>query len=119
MGGIVLDSLAYCGLSCQECPVLLASRADDDELRTVVARRWSKLLGAPLVAADIDCDGCQGQGQRWFKHCQACAIRACGRDKGLDNCAVCAQYPCPKLVELFAAAPEARANLERFRVARG
>lgn len=116
---MMADSYAFCGLRCQECPVLLASQADDDQLRAVVARRWSKLLGAPLLAAEIDCDGCQGQGQRLFKHCRVCQIRACCRDKGLDNCAVCAQYPCPKLSELFAASPEARANLEHCRAARG
>lgn len=114
---MMVNSLAYCGLRCQECPVLLASQADDDELRMVVARRWSKLLGAPLTAAEIDCEGCLGQGQRLFKHCQVCDIRGCCRDKGLENCAVCAQYPCAKLGEFLSGVPEARANLEHFRAA--
>ena len=110
-------SLAYCGLRCQECPVRLASLADDDQLREVVARRWSRLLGAPLVTAEIDCDGCLAQGQRRFKHCEVCAIRGCCQARGLETCASCADYPCAKLEEFFAAVPGARDNLEQRRQA--
>jgi len=32
-----------------------------------------------------------------FNHCAVCQVRACGIEKGLENCAYCDDYACEKL----------------------
>ena len=107
--------LACCGIECGQCPVFLATQADDDAQRTKLSRSWSKLLGAELAPADMNCDGCLAREGRWFRHCRVCGIRACCADKGLANCAPCQDYPCLRLEELFAVVPMARPGLEKAR----
>ncbi|MCP4133242.1 MAG: DUF3795 domain-containing protein, partial [bacterium] len=58
--------LSYCGLDCGECPVFVATKADDNSKRQKVADSWSKMLQKELTAADINCDGCTQEGGRLF-----------------------------------------------------
>ena len=44
-----------------------------------------------------------------------CEIRKCGMDKGVKNCAYCADYGCDKLLKFFEMAPQAREKLEEIR----
>lgn len=111
--------LAYCGIDCAQCPVLLATQADDDARRAKLAVNWGKMLGRALTSADVNCDGCQTEGARLFAHCRACAIRACCQGRGLTDCAACGDYACADLAGLFALAPAAREALEALRDRRG
>jgi hypothetical protein len=109
--------IAYCGLTCSDCPAYLATQADDDAARKRVAAEWREAFEAPnLTAADINCDGCLTQDGRHFGHCQECPIRPCAVERGLVNCAHCADYEtCGHLAEFFNMAPEAKTTLNQIR----
>ena len=40
--------LGYCGLDCEVCPVFIARKHDDDELRLKTAQEWSALYAEYL-----------------------------------------------------------------------
>ena len=107
--------IAYCGLVCTACPAYIATQNDDMEALQKVAEQWSKEFNASLTAEGCLCDGCLATTGRQIGHCSECQIRACGIEKGVRNCAHCADYGCEKLEEFFGFAPDARTTLEEVR----
>ena len=102
------EMIAYCGLECSKCPTFLATQNDDDAARAKTAAYYSEKFGFDLKPEDINCDGCLPDGGKLLAYCQTCKIRACCRDRGLENCAVCEDQPCDKLKELHTFSPDAR-----------
>ena len=101
--------LGYCGLDCEVCPVFIARKHDDDELRLKTAQEWSALyaeyLGKDrLTKEDISCNGCLSNADV-FVGCVHCPIRKCCREKQLNTCAQCHQYQtwpfCPFSIYLY------------------
>lgn len=90
---------AFCGLICEECPALRATRADDTAGLQKCADDWS-VPGHPLAADDCRCDGCRPSG-RLYMHCALCRVRACALEKGVENCAHCSRYACEELKHLW------------------
>ncbi len=107
--------LAYCGITCSECPAYVATQKNDDALRRQTAQKWSEQFKSDIKPADINCDGCPTDSQRLFNYCRVCEIRKCAREKRVQNCACCADYPCQKLSAFLAQVPEAKAALEEIR----
>jgi hypothetical protein len=107
--------IGYCGIVCSDCPVLIATRKDDDGERKRVAEMFTKQYGKEYKPEDINCDGCVGDGQRIFRYCNVCEIRKCGREKRVSNCAVCMDYPCGKLSKLFVEYSKAKETLDEIR----
>ncbi len=113
-------SLAYCGLNCEACPTLIATRTDDDDLRRRVAEVWTAEFGehvgkTPLEVADMNCEGCLSEGVL-FVGCRNCPIRACAAEREHPNCAACDDYAtCENLNGFFTIAPEAKEALDRLR----
>ncbi len=109
------EIVAYCGLTCTECPAYLATQNDDDEERERVAKTWSEQYNSDIKPEHISCDGCLPGKARHFSHCSVCAIRACGVVMGVENCAHCDEYACEALESLLQAVPAARAELDKIR----
>ena len=107
--------IAFCGLNCAECPTFLATLKNDDRMREKVALDWSKMYKTQLKAKDINCDGCLAEKGRLFSHCNVCEIRKCGREKKIENCAHCNEYPCQKLNNFFVMVPHAKLALDEIR----
>ena len=107
--------IAFCGLSCTDCPTLPATQKNDDKERKRIAELWSKQYGGDFKPADINCDGCVSKSGRFFKYCNICEIRKCGLTRHVKNCAYCSDYICEKLGKFFDRAPVAKANLEEIR----
>jgi hypothetical protein len=105
----------YCGLVCSECPTFLASRADDDVARARTAALYAENFGFDLAPADIDCDGCRSGSGTLMAYCRACTIRECCRARSLDNCTLCPDQPCEKLLQFHAFSPGAKAAFEALR----
>jgi hypothetical protein len=115
--GLMDKMIAYCGLTCTECPALIASRAGDDEALAKVAEQWSTEHNAQLSADDCRCDGCLSTTGPWMSHCAECNIRACAVEKDVGTCAHCADYGCDKLTEFFGFVPDAKATLDAIHAA--
>lgn len=107
--------IAFCGITCTECPAYIATQKNDDQLRAETAKKWSEQFNASIKPEDVNCDGCVSDSERLFSHCQVCEIRKCAREKKVKNCAYCNEYPCQKLSEFLAMVPEAKATLEQIR----
>ena len=107
--------VAFCGITCTECPAFLATEKDDDNERKKVAEMWSKQFNTEIKPEDINCDGCLLESDRLFSYCRVCEIRKCGQKKGVKNCAYCDGYACKKLNNFFNNAPEAKTTLEEIR----
>jgi hypothetical protein len=108
--------IAYCGLTCTECPAYIATQADDRAGLERVAAQWRAEFNAPDITIEsIMCDGCLGTAGRKCGHCAECEMRACAMALNLANCAHCADYACEKLEGFFAFAIDARATLDGIR----
>jgi hypothetical protein len=118
----VHERVAFCGLSCDSCPVRWATmeedRAKQGRMRTVIAQKAREQYGMELQPEDVtDCDGCRTENGRLFSGCQQCAIRECAKHKNLGSCAMCGDYACEKLQKFFSTDPEAKMRLEFIRAA--
>lgn len=114
------NQLAYCGLSCEKCPIHLATLETDEVrkriMREEIARECNEHYGMSLSPEDvIDCDGCRANTGRLFSGCMTCEIRKCASGRGFENCAYCEDYTCEKLEDIFKLDPGARENLEKIR----
>ena len=107
--------IAFCGLACDECPALLATQANDDAKRAELAHLWSKPFNADIKPADINCEGCRSDGTILFCHCRVCKIRECAKQKRVNNCAYCDEYPCKKLEMVLDMMPDARKRLDQIK----
>ena len=107
--------IAYCGLVCTACPAYVATQADDRAALERVAAQWREEYNAPDITVEfVICDGCLDGGRK-CGHCFECEIRACGIERGVVNCAHCAEYACEKIEGFFGFAPDARAVLDEVR----
>ena len=110
--------IAYCGLVCSDCPAYIATQADDHAALEQVAANWREEYTAPTITVEsVLCDGCLTDEGRKCSHCFDCKIRACGMERGVVNCAYCADYArhggCEKLEGFLGVGPDARATLDR------
>jgi len=109
------EIVGACGLSCHECPALIATQAGDAARIAAVAAQWTKEYGADVKPEHVWCDGCMTPGARKCAHTAECEIRACVAGRRLANCAPCADYACEKLEGFFKMAPAAKTTLDRLR----
>lgn len=112
------ETMAYCGLICDTCPIYLATRQDDPkkklEMRAEIARQIEEIYGQKNSAEDIgDCDGCKAETGRLFS--TGCEIKQCAIGKQIENCAYCSEYACDKLEKLFISDGGARERLDEIR----
>jgi len=108
--------IAYCGLTCTECPGYIATQADGRAELERVAAMWREEFDAPDITVEsVICDGCLTNQGRKCSHCFDCEVRACAMERGVINCAHCADYGCERIEGFFGFVPEARATLDRVR----
>ena len=111
---------AFCGLTCDSCPIHLATLEEDKSLqftmRESIAKQCSIKYGMILQPGEInDCDGCRSDTARLFSGCWNCEIRKCASQKNIENCAFCKQYACERLKEHFLRDPGSQTQLEEIR----
>ena len=84
------ELLAPCGLYCGVCSIYIAHRDNNLKFK-------EKLL--PIYKAfaksvdDIKCTGCLSD-KEVFPVCRVCAIKNCVKEKGLEGCHQCDEFPC-------------------------
>jgi hypothetical protein len=114
------EVITYCGLTCQSCPIYLATRQENKKeqarMRAEIVEVCKKRYGINYKLDDItDCDGCRTEGGRLFSPSKNCAIRKCAREKELENCAYCTEYACGKLETFFSTETTAKTRLDAIR----
>ena len=98
----------YCGLYCENCVVKVkvepAAKVLYDEMKAAGFEDvisfipggdgfWPFLKG---MACDGMCVSCRDGGGD-----PGCAIRICAKEKGVEMCALCGEYPCDKLEDML------------------
>ena len=118
--------VAFCGVTCTDCPAYLATQADDRDALEQVLVHWREDFNVPhITVEDIICDGCLTNDGRLNGYCQHCRIRPCAVTRDVINCAYCDEYACDELERLlaiceklegfFGFARKARATLDGIR----
>lgn len=97
--------LACCGLDCETCDAMIATKNDDDELRKATAEKWSREYNHPFKPEDINCAGCRGEGPR-VGHTNVCPIRLCCLAKEHNDCGLCKEFPCESIKGFFQMFPD-------------
>ena len=77
---------SYCGLNCGACPVGAANELGNEEFLRSMAEEWDRDLD------DLRCNGCKTDVTAAF--CTDCRMRQCAREKGVEFCVHCGDFPC-------------------------
>lgn len=112
------EIIAYCGLDCGKCRAYIVTRKKNYTSAAEIARLWSNPEEGDYKPEDIWCDGCHSN--RLHAFCVKCPVRICAKEREIENCSRCVDYPCVKLKSLWrswieASPSDARVNLDRIR----
>jgi hypothetical protein len=111
--------ISFCGLDCFTCPAHVAHLTGDQALREKTAKEWSSAYQADFKPEMVDCVGCTTAAGPHIGHCSECAMRVCGKGKGVANCGLCPEFEaCAKIGDFLTKVPPAKANLDEIRAAR-
>lgn len=111
----MIEVIAYCGYTCNLCPVFIVTQEGDEARRIALAKEYSN-ENYQLSPEDINCHGCTMTDEnKLFKFCMECEIRLCGLEKGIENCGHCSEYPCRKLDKPFEMSIKNKEALDRIR----
>jgi hypothetical protein len=88
-----MEYISYCGLLCNECPVYLATKENDEIKKEKLAKEYS-FENMVFTKEDINCFGCFSEKTKDSKMCSNCPIMNCAKNKEIKNCGYCIEYPC-------------------------
>ena len=92
---------AYCGLYCESCSLYIGTQSEQARLE-ILAQRYTKTI------EEMKCRGCRSDELSFY--CRTCKMKACIKEKGLNFCSECTEYPCSVLNEFQSQMPH-RAEL--------
>ncbi|MBN1498308.1 MAG: DUF3795 domain-containing protein [Spirochaetes bacterium] len=83
---------APCGLYCGACGVYIATQENNEKLR-------EKFAGAfGVTPAQAHCAGCLSDDpESIFLYCRVCPIKSCTKEKKIEGCFQCDEFPCAKI----------------------
>ena len=90
--------IAYCGLDCNKCEAHKATVNNDQILKEIVAKKWSKLNQVTITPDMINCDGCRLDGNKTPFCDHLCQVKICAESKNFTSCRERTdKYDCEKL----------------------
>jgi len=89
--------LTRCGYRCDLCLAYRPNLEQHPENRQILSDGWFTYFGFRIPPEQIHCDGCLSEHSHLID--QECPVRPCVIQRGLQNCAECDEYICPKLSE--------------------
>lgn len=109
-----MEYISYCGLLCNECPVYIATKNNDGEMKAKLALDYSN-ENCKFEQEDMNCEGCFSIKNKDNKMCGNCKIRNCAEVKNYQkNCGNCPDYPCDIIEEFCSSGCESRARLDNI-----
>ena len=84
----IFDS--YCGIYCGSCIIRLAHVQNRPQSIPEPWKTWSKGM-------DLECHGCKSD--YVYQNCAGCKMRSCAKEKRVDYCFTCEDFPCDKIPE--------------------
>jgi hypothetical protein len=102
---------APCGLDCFNCEIYESNLTKD------LADFIHKKMGIPIK--DIPCKGCRQQdGKHYHLPPEGCATLDCAKEKGVEFCCDCQEFPCSFLAPLADGAERFPHNMKLFNLCR-
>ena len=86
--------VCFCGIDCTHCRTFLSTINNDDEMREIVKKYYEE-MGIDIEIKDIRCLGCRSD--EMMSGCAGCPYMKCGKEKGLNRCDECGEYPCESM----------------------
>ena len=101
--------LACCGDNCNFCPRYTATLSNDVEKLKEIAILWKNVGWRKNVDApeELRCLGCE-----FFTEPCAYNVKECCKEKNIENCGKCIEYPCLKIKKAF---ERIQINAEKFK----
>jgi len=85
---------SYCGLLCGEgCKVFAATKNNDYNSKTEIAKDWSAKYGKVFKPEDVHCYGCKTENRPVSYYATICQVRNCARERQVITCAHCNDFP--------------------------
>lgn len=88
-------NLCYCGHDCAKCVTYLATKNNNDALREQSRRFYQEEFGQDIPLEQFNCSG--GRSDDVFALCQECPFKRCCKEKSVESCCECPEYPCKTL----------------------
>ncbi|MFX1456821.1 MAG: DUF3795 domain-containing protein [Promethearchaeota archaeon] len=88
--------LAPCGLYCGVCAIYIAHRDNNLKFKERLVNVYKPISNS---IDDIKCNGCLSE-EIVFGYCQSCSIKSCVKEKNIDGCFQCDDWPC-KFIDGF------------------
>ena len=102
---------APCGLDCFNCELYIENLTDK------LAGLINEKLG--IVKQDIPCRGCRQQdGNYWHLGLEGCVTLDCVKEKAVDFCFNCYEFPCAKLAPTADGAARYPHNMKMYNLCR-
>ncbi|MFN8258452.1 MAG: DUF3795 domain-containing protein, partial [Bacteroidales bacterium] len=109
----IKDKIAPCGLNCSKCFAFEQGEIKKNAQKLnsllgnfdIYANRFATLLNEPVFDkfqdfkqvlnyfSEVKCKGCRNENCKLFQNCR---VRECSRDKKIDFCYQCTEFPCNK-----------------------
>lgn len=102
------EILTRCGYRCDLCLAYQPNVQAHPENQVILSDGWFKYFGFRVPPEKILCDGCMQANPHLLD--QECPVRPCVLAKGIDHCAQCDEYVCPKLKERLVVFAEIQAQ---------
>lgn len=90
MNNINKALLAPCGLYCGVCAIYIAHRDNNLKFKEKLMNVYKPFVE---TVDDVQCLGCLSD-EVVFGYCQTCPIKSCVKEKELDGCYQCDEWPC-------------------------
>ena len=89
-----MEKITLCGDDCLQCPRYLAKT---EEEKNCVAELWHRIGWRDKIVSpeEISCGGCSSH-----KKC-AYNLVECVKEKGVEKCNQCSQFPCEKIESML------------------
>jgi hypothetical protein len=98
--------LTRCGYRCDLCLAYRPNVENNPSNQQKLSDGWYKYFGFRLPPTEVICDGCMSENPKLID--QGCPVRPCVIEKGLENCAQCADYICEKLTQRLVVCEEVK-----------
>ena len=93
--GKLLAQPCYCGHDCARCITYIATLRDNDNLRRQSQSFYKERFGLDMPFEKFNCEG--GRSQNVFELCEGCPFVKCCKERSVDSCNKCPEYPCREI----------------------
>ena len=85
----------YCGHDCARCITYIATQRNDDNLRRQAQSFYKERFGLDIPLEKFNSEG--GRSQNVFELCKECPFVKCCKERSVDSCSKCPEYPCKEI----------------------